>query len=336
MPARDLHDTAVVVDGTCPGYYWMQNVDAWRAGGVTCCVVTVVAFEDVRQAATAIAGLFRFLRERRDQLVLATTVDDIRAAKAAGELAVVLQFQGTSALGYEVDLVEYYWRLGVRVVQLTYNQRGPVGDGCEEPGDAGLSAFGRKVVAELNRLGMLVDVSHTGERTSLDAVEVSTAPVVASHSNPAALHPSARNISDELIEALAASGGLVGINGFSAFLGDADGDGPGLDRFVDHLVYVADLVGIEHVALGLDYTIRDAPRELYDQYVRDGMWSADTYPPPPWSFPSGLDTAAEFPKLTERLLERGFGEADVRAVLGENWLRVFGTVWGSGATQETR
>lgn len=333
MPARDLHDAAVVVDGTCPGHYWMQHVDDWIAGGTTCCVVTVVAFEDVRQAATAIAGLFRFVRERPDRLVLATTVDDIRAARAAGRLAVVLQFQGTAALGYEIDLVEYYWRLGVRVVQLTYNQRGPVGDGCEEPGDAGLSAFGRRVVAELNRLGMLVDVSHTGERTSLDAVEASAAPVVASHSNPAALHASARNVSDELIRALAGSGGLVGINGFSAFLGDGR---PGLDRFVDHIAYVADLVGIEHVALGLDYTIRDAPRELYDQYVRDGIWSAATYPPPPWSFPDGLDTAAEFPDLTARLLERGFGEADVRAVLGENWLRVFDAVWSPRPPQEAR
>lgn len=333
MPARVLHDSAVVIDGTCPGYYWMQNVDDWRKGGATCCVVTAVAFEDVRQAATAIAGLFRFVRERPDDLVLATTAGDVRAAKAAGKLAVVLQFQGTAALGYELDLVEYYWRLGVRVVQLTYNQRGPVGDGCEEPADAGLSAFGHRVVGELNRLGMLVDVSHTGERTSLDAVAASSAPVVASHSNPAALHASARNISDELIRALAGTGGLVGINGFSAFLG---GDRPGVDRFVDHITHVADLVGVEHVALGLDYTVRDAPRELYDQYVRDGIWSAATYPPPPWSFPDGLDTAAEFPNLTDRLLERGFGEADVRAVLGENWLRVFDAVWSSGTTQEAR
>lgn len=333
MSASALHESAVVVDGTCPGYYWMQNLPAWREGGATCCVVTVVAFEDIRQAASGIAGMFRFIREHPDDLVLATTVDDIVAAKAAGKLAVVLQFQGTHALGYELDLVEFYWRLGIRVIQLTYNQRSPVGDGCEEPGNAGLSAFGRNVVAEMNRLGIVVDVSHTGERTSLDAVEVSTAPVVASHSNPAALHPSARNISDDLIKALAGTGGLVGINGFSAFL---DAGRPGLDRFVDHIAYVADLVGIEHVALGLDYTIREAPLELYEQYVRDGIWSAATYPPPPWTFPDRLDTAAEFPNLTARLLERGFADADVRAVLGTNWLRVFGAVWSPSPTQEAR
>nr|WP_246211392.1 membrane dipeptidase [Phytoactinopolyspora alkaliphila] len=308
----------------------MEKLATWRTGGTTCCVVTFVAFESCREAVSLLGRAHRFIRERPDELVQVTSVEQIRQAKRDGRLAVVSQFQGTHALEYDVDLVEVFWRLGVRVMQLTYNQRSPVGDGCEEPGNAGLSSFGRAVVAEMNRLGIVVDVSHTGERTSMEAVAASAAPVVASHSNPAAVHPSPRNISDQLIREIAASGGLVGINGFSAFLGtDPKAD---LDTFIDHVVYVAELAGIEHVALGLDYTVRDAPRELYDQYVRDGIWSPATYPPPPWHFPDGLDDASEFPQLTARLLERGFSASDVLQVLGENWLRVFAEVWGDEDT----
>lgn len=326
-PARaaSLHDSAIVVDGTCPGYHWKERLATWIDGGVGCCVVSFVAFEDCRRAVSLLGEAFRFLRANADRVVLATSVEQIRAAKRDGRLAVVVHFQGTHAFEYEVDLVEVFHRLGVRMVQLAYNQRSPVGDGCEEPGNAGLSSLGRKVVGELDRLGIVVDVSHTGERTSLEAVELSTAPVVASHSNPAAMHASSRNISDELIRRLAASGGLIGINGFSAFLGRESQ--ASLDTYVDHLTYVADLAGIDHVGIGLDYTIRNPPLELYEQYVRDGIWSAATYPPPPWHFPAGLDDASGLPRLTERLLARGYGDDDVRKVLGENWLRVFGEVW---------
>ncbi|TDC10341.1 membrane dipeptidase [Nonomuraea longispora] len=324
-PARALHDSAIVVDGTCPGYHWRERLQTWIDGGATCCVVSFVAFEDCRRAVSLLAEAFRYLRERPDRLVLATSAEQIRQAKRDGRLAVVLHFQGTHALEYEADLVELFWRLGVRVVQLAYNQRSPVGDGCEEPSDAGLSSLGRTVVAELNRLGIVIDVSHTGARTSHEAVALSTAPVVASHSNPAGLHPSSRNISDALIRDLAATGGLIGINGFPGFL--SAHSPPTLDRFVDAITYVADLVGVAHVGIGLDYTIRNPPMELYEQYVRDGIWSAATYPPPPWHFPAGLDDASGLPNLTQRLLDRGYTEDETRAVLGGNWLRVFDQVW---------
>lgn len=286
--------------------------------------MTVVAFEDCRRAVSLLGQMHRFIRERADVMCLATTADDIRRAKADGRLAVLIQFQGTHAMEYEVDLLEVYWRLGARVIQLTYNQRSPVGDGCEEPGNAGLSGLGIAAVREMNRLGIVVDVSHTGERTSLDAVEVSSAPVIASHSNAAALHATRRNISDELIKALAGSGGLIGVNGFSAFVGP---DSPAtLDQYIDHISYIGDLVGTDHVALGLDYTIRNPPMAIYEQYVREGIWQAETYPPPPWHYPTGLDDASQFPNLTARLLERGFSEQDVQNILGQNWLRVLDDV----------
>jgi membrane dipeptidase len=322
--ALSLHSTAIVIDGTCPGAHWQEASSAWAAGGTTACVVSVAAWESCRETMDRIGEIYRLVRSS-DQLSLATDVSAIRAAKRAGQLAAILHFQGTAPFEYDLDLAEVYWRLGVRVVQLAYNVRSPAADGCEEPGNAGLSRFGRQLVAELNRLGMVVDVSHTGHASSMDAVEVSAAPVIASHSNAAAVQASRRNLDDDLIRALADSGGVIGINGYPAFV--ADSPRPTLDQYIDHMAYIADLVGPAHVGIGLDYTFRNLPLAQYEQLIADGQWSRESYPPPPWHYPGGLEDASGLPNLTQRLLERGFSEPDVRGILGENWLRVFDAVW---------
>jgi membrane dipeptidase len=320
------HSDAIIIDGTCPGEHWSEAYSSWSAGGASACVVSVAAWESCRETMDRIGEFFRLVRES-DELRLATDTAGIRAAKRDGKLAAVLHFQGTCPFEYDLDLAEVYWRLGVRVVQLAYNVRSPAADGCEEPGDAGLSRFGRQLVAELNRLGMVVDVSHTGHASSMDAVEASTAPVIASHSNAAAVHPSRRNLQDDLIRALAGSGGVIGINGYPAFV--ADTATPTLDQYVDHMTYIADLVGPAHIGIGLDYTSRNPPMAEYEQLIAAGHWSRESYPPPPWHYPSGLDEASGLPNLTRRLLQRGFSEQDVRGILGENWLRVFDAVWGA-------
>lgn len=321
-----LHTGAVVIDGTCPGDYWRENVEAWRSGGATCCVLSVGAPAAVAGTVYDIADAYRIIRQRED-LRLATTAKDIRAAKTDGQLAVVLQFQGTEPIEYELALIEAYWRLGVRIIQLAYNRRSPVCDGSEEPNDAGLSAFGRRVVPELNRLGIVVDVSHTGVRSALEAVELSAAPVIASHSNAAAVHSSQRNLPDELIRAIASSGGTMGINGYPSFV--APDPHPTLDQFIDHMSYIADLVGCQHVALGVDYW--NGTQAEYDALIASGTWHPDNYPPPPWPFPEGIDDPSGLPRLTARLLERGFEPDEVRGILGENLLRVYDKVWSSSA-----
>jgi membrane dipeptidase len=258
-------------------------------------------------------------------LRLATSVADVRAAKAADDLAVILHFQGAEPLEYEPALVEVYWRLGVRVLQLAYNRRNPFCDGCEEPHDAGLSVLGRRLIAEMNRVGMLVDVSHTGVRSSLEAVAASKAPCIASHSNAAAVHRNRRNLPDELIRAIAESGGVIGMNGFPSFV--AASDRPSLDQFIDHMVYIDSLVGPGHVGIGLDYY--DGNRADYEALLASGVWSAENYGPPPYHYPAGLERPDGLPALTARLLERGYTEDAVRGILGENWLRVYEKVWAS-------
>jgi membrane dipeptidase len=162
---------------------------------------------------------------------------------------VVFNFQGTDPLEGSLELVEAYYALGVRHMGLAYNLRNRVGDGCFEPNDAGLSLFGRKLIAQMNRCGMLIDGSHAGVRTSLHAMELSSAPVIFSHANPAGLCPHPRNLSDEQIRACAATGGVVGILGISNMLG-TDGD-VSPERIATHVDYCVQLVGIEHVGLAV-------------------------------------------------------------------------------------
>jgi membrane dipeptidase len=332
--ARRVHDDAIVVDAVCPPGYWRAHRDDWIAGGATACGLTVGVFHfgggfrGAYDFLYELADVYRFVRETPG-LRLATSVADVRAAKAEGELAVILCFQGTEAIEYEPSLLEVYWRLGVRVVQLAYNRRNPLCDGCAEPSDAGLSVLGRRVIAEMNRLGMLVDVSHTGVRSSMEAIEASSAPCIASHSNAAAVHANKRNLPDELIKAIAASGGVIGMNGYPSFV--AATDRPTLDQFIDHIVYIDSLVGPGHVGLGIDYT-EDPPGWSRADFE---AWNAsqpeisgpDIFGPPPYHYPAGLERPKGLPALTARLLERGYDEGTVRGVLGANWLRVYGEVW---------
>ena len=207
-----------------------------------------------------------------------------------------------------------------------------LGDGAGERTDAGLSVFGLKAVERCNQIGIVVDCAHTGSRKSFDAMEVSEKPVVSSHANPKGAFDTARNISDEQIRSVAATGGLTGIVGYPAFLSAAQQ--PTLDCFIEHLSYVADLVGIEHVALGINYFLGQvgvaddaiATRE-YEGRIAEGRWRRADYPPPPYYYPKGIEMPEKLPILTTRLLERGYSETKIRAVLGENWMRVLAGCW---------
>lgn len=330
--ASIIHAESIVIDAVCP--LVMDDpayLDWYREGGVTALAPTVNAAGDLRTALSRLAAWHRLLRTRED-LLLVRQAHDIEVAKASGRLGIYLHFQGADPIEDNLDLVDLYKALGVGMIQLTYNVKSRVGDGCEERTDSGLSRFGVKLIARLNEARVIVDCSHTGLRTSLEAIEHSTAPVVLSHSNLASLHPCARNVSAELAEAIARSGGLIGVVGFPAMV--AMTTAPSLDQFVAHIDAVVERVGIDHVGLGIDYyhgqsgvaNDDEALRE-YQKFVRAGLWGP-SYPPPPHRYPAGIDTPRTLPNLTGRLLERGYGEPDVRKILGGNWLRVMRSVWG--------
>ena len=321
--AERVHREAYVIDAACPLVNPKEigkQLDALRRGGVTCAVGTVASIEGSQETLHAIAAWFPKFRERPDDLCLATTTAEIESAKRSGRVAVVLQFQGGTPLEYNANLVEAFYRLGVRVIQLTYNERNPLGDGCTERTDAGLSDLGVQVVAEMNRLGIVIDLSHVGYRTSMEAMEASRAPVIFSHSNAKAICNSARNLTDDQIRAAAAGGGVVGVNAFPAFV--SRDPAPSVEHFLDHIDHMVGLIGENHVGLGCDFS-----RETEDDYEYF-KYKEDVYPRPPWVYPAGIDGFAKIPNVTRGLVARGYSDDAIRKILGGNFVRIFRQVWG--------
>ncbi|MGE5553068.1 MAG: dipeptidase [Betaproteobacteria bacterium] len=240
---------------------------------------------------TDVAGLERLAEDRRN---------------GGQEVGVVLAIEGAQALEGDLALLRVFYRLGVRLVTLTHNYRNELADGAYEESPGGLTSFGRQVVEEMNRLGMVIDVSHLAPPGFWEVLERSSAPVIASHSNARALCNHRRNLTDEQAKALAAKGGTIGVTFCPLFLREAPDDQhpvpTSLSDVLDQIDYLVDLAGPEHVALGSDF---------------DGI---------DW-VPAGLDDVSRLPALTRGLLERGHSEATIRGILGENLQRVFASVW---------
>ncbi len=321
--AERLHRENVVIDAACPLVNPREigrRLPELRRGGVTCAVSTVASIEGAHEALYAVASWYPKLRERAGDLRFAMTATDIETAKRSEQVAVVMQFQGGTPLEYNVNLVEAFYRLGVRVIQLTYNERSPLGDGCTERTDSGLSDIGLQVIAEMNRLGIVVDLSHVGYRTSMEAIQASTAPAVFSHSNAKAVCDSPRNIADDQIRAVAAGGGVVGVNAFPAFV--SNDQPPTVEHLLDHIDYMVRLVGDDHVGLGFDFSTETEEDYEYFKY------KTTVYPRPPWIYPTGIDGFEKIPNVTRGLVARGYTADAVRKIIGGNFLRVFRQVWG--------
>lgn len=315
---------AITVDAAAPLIGHPRDIrrhaPAYRAGGVDVALATVASIEDFAETASRLAAWTSFAGTSDPLACVATSVDDIERAHASGQLAVVLHLQGLSATGNSLDALDLFHAAGVRVTQLTYNFRNQLGDGCLEPSDSGLSEFGRRVVRRLNKLGTVIDISHAGARTSLQAIDCAEGPVVASHSNAKAICESPRNLPDEHIRAVAGTGGVIGLCAFPSFVSE---DGPSLEKLAEHAVYIAELVGPAHIGLGLDFSDEDEDDYLY--YGYDERY----YPRPPWTWPTGIASPSDTANLPGALLRAGFGASEVAGIMGGNLLRVFRERWRS-------
>lgn len=337
LDAAAIHRDSIIIDAVAPLLDRKDYVDAYISGSATCVAPTIASGTDTPEfALKAIGGWLRFIRSRQD-LRLVLKASDIEKAKRAGQMGILFHFQGTGPFKTDLDLTEAFQALGVRMVQLTYNRKDYVGDGCEEEFDGGLSKFGKNLVRRLNENKIIVDCTHTGYRTTMDALALTTQPAVFSHSNSASIFPSRRNIQDDQARAAAATGGLVGVTAVPQFVVPANGGParPSLHDLIAHIDHFVSLVGIDHVALGLDYWWGTLPfsdistviRE-WEYYVGIGDWDPEAYPRPPHYNPPEIDTPEMLLGLTKGLLRRGYTEDHVRKVLGLNWLRVFREVWG--------
>lgn len=327
--SKALYESAIVIDTTAPvaPFATMQLssgpdsvVTPYAQAGVSLAVFTVVDDypNSIEQTMKLIGANRRYFLARPERFALAERADDVRKAKAGRKLAVAFAFQGSNALLGEIALVEVYRRVGVIQMLLAYNTANLAADGCHERRDAGLSQFGRALVQEMNRVGMIVDLSHVGLRSSLEALDLTSRPPIFSHSTPKKFAPHDRNITDDQIRGCASKGGLVGLTGLGLFM-DPRCQKASASKLADTIEYVAQLVGAAHAAIGLDYMVDANSMARYlransglygggDQYPQDGF--IDFAPP------------SILPEVTDELVGRGYTDDEVRGILGENYLRV--------------
>jgi len=324
MP-RTFHDELIVIDALEFSNWDRETLEELRAGGVTAVHVTVAVWENCRETLSNISAWHRRFEEHADIVMQARSADDIRRAKSLGRTAIVFGFQNSSPIEDDIGLVEVFHDLGVRIMQLTYNNQSLIGGSCYEETDSGISRFGREVIAEMNRVGMVVDVSHCGERTGFEAVEISQRPIAITHANPKSFHPGLRNKSDDLIRAVCEGGGMLGFSVYPLHIGGA---ATPLARFCEMIARTAEMVGAEHLGLGTDQS-RKWDDSFLD-WIRSGRWkkgvdfgegSATNRGWPEW--PRWFRTPADFPNITKGLLDIGFGREEVAGIMGGNWLRFF-------------
>jgi len=259
-----------------------------------------------------------WLAARPNHYVLVRSAQDVRDAKASGRLGVHFDIEGMNALGEQASLVHLYYDLGVRWMLIAYNRNNPAGGGCLDD-DCGLTAFGREVIGEMNRVGMTLCCTHTGDRTAREAIDLSADPVIFSHSNPRAMWDNPRNVSDDLMRACAARGGVICPSGIGIFLGDNDNS---TETFVRHLLHALDVVGEDHVGIGLDYVFDAA--EL-DEYVTanpalfpsEGQYGAGMKMIAPW----------RLPEICSELRRYGLSEVTLCKLLGGNLQRIADQIW---------
>ncbi|MFC5588982.1 dipeptidase [Sporosarcina soli] len=296
-----------------------------KEGGVTCVHACCGLWENARETLTKVGNWHRFFKDNEDLVLPVHKGADILTAKRLGKIGIILGTQNTSALEDELALVSVFNQLGVKIMQLTYNNQNLIGSSCYEERDSGLSRFGKLVIEEMNRVGMVIDLSHVGEKTSLDAIAASSRPVAITHANPDWIYPSSRNKSKEILTALRGNGGMIGVCAYPHLI---NGHQTTLEEFCQMIVETVEFMGIDHVGIGTDLTLNMSDEFL--AWMRMGRWThnveygAGSKDNPSWpKWPEWFETPADFPNIAQGLYQQGMSKDDVYAVMGGNWLKFF-------------
>ncbi len=319
----NLHEDAIVIDGLIIAKWDRAIFEDMRRGGLSAANCTVSVWEGFADTVKNIADMKKLIRENDELVTLVRGTQDVLDAKATGKTGIILGFQNAHAFEDNLGYIEAFADMGVRVVQLCYNTQNLVGTGCYER-DGGLSGFGREVIAEMNRVGIMVDLSHVGGATSEEAILASSKPVCYSHCLPSGLKEHQRNKSDDQLRFIADHGGFIGVTMFPPFL--KRGIEATVDDYVEAIDYVINLVGEDCVGVGTDFT-QGYDKGFFDWITHDkGQYRQLT------KFgtilnPLGIRTIGEFPNLTAAMQKAGWSESRIRKVMGANWVRVFDEVW---------
>jgi len=297
-----------------------------KAGGVTAIHVTISYWENTEATLANIGDWRQRFREHSDLIMPVRVGEDIRKAKAIGKIGIILGFQNCSPIEDDLRKVEMLHEQGVRIMQLTYNNQSLLATGCYEEGDSGVTRFGREVIKEMNRVGMIIDMSHSAEYSTLQAIELSERPIAITHANPSRWHSALRNKSDDLLKALGENGGMLGFSMYPFHLNN--GPDCTLDDFCGMIMDTADRMSIDNIGIGSDLCQNWGYEKL--EWMRSGTWTfkpdygegsasnADWPRQPDW-FASSLD----FDNIIRGLSDVGFAAGDIEKIMGLNWLNFF-------------
>ena len=324
MNAAELHRESIIIDGlNASNFYDPRIYERLSQGGITAVNATIAAWHNPTETIKTIGDMFADFRRFSNLITPVRQASDIQQAKATNRVGVILGFQDTAPIEDNLRLLAVYHALGVRIIQLTYNHTNRVGSGNLVPNDQGLTAFGREVIGEMNRLGILVDVSHCGPQTTLDAIEASPKPIAFTHANPIVRCSHPRNKTDDALKRLAAKGGVVGVVVFPPML--TCSGAATLDDYVATIDYLVNLIGIDHVGIGPDFMEEMTP-EVSAQALKgmspQALAQFQTVKPT-----VGFESISVCANVTAALLAHGYSVDDVKKIMGGNWLRLYSEVW---------
>lgn len=329
-----LYGRSIVIDGSIAPKMNAEQIGRMKRSGVTAVNWTVcMPWLGLDGALKEIAAGLEVIAAHPADLLLVRTAGDIRRAKETGKVAIIFGPQNARPCEEGIHCFRLLHELGVRILQLTYNERNLYGDGVAEPANAGLSILGRQAIEEMNRLGMVIDLSHCGDRTTLESIEASAHPVLITHANARAMHPSPRNKTDEQLKALAARGGVVGLTFWSPML--AFDHWPTLDDWLRMVDHVANLIGLEHVAIGTDHNeSADRDEWTWNSSKKSGRYPSVTANMGDWYVyetrcAKGGSSIIDLPDVAAALARLGLSARELEGVLGANFMRVFDAAWGA-------
>ena len=306
---------------------WSENVfRQMNEGKVAAVHVTICYHEDFRETVENVVDWNRRFEKYSDLIIPGRSANDVRRAHAEGKTAIVFGFQNCSPIEDDIGLVEVCHQLGARFMQLSYNNQSLLATGCYEADDPGITRMGRQVIHEMNRVGLVIDMSHSAERSTLEAIEISERPIAITHANPASWHPALRNKSDTVLKALAESGGMLGLSLYPHHLNE--GSRCTLEDFCTMIARTAEVMGMEQIGFGSDLC-QNQPDTVV-AWMRNGTWTRDTdfgegsadapgFPDQPTWFRDNRD----FKGIQAGMRAVGFSNTDIAKIGGGNWLSFF-------------